>query len=413
MPGMTLARAEGVLKDVYLDLIAEQTNYKIYMLETVERSSEHVVAEGKKAIFGVESAPNPSRGSIDDGGTLPTPNSESYDDGQLTIKYHSGGFEITDQAAKQGKGKGIQVTTGLLERGVKATVKAFRKNANRMIWSDGSGVLCKITAPANSATQTVDSVQYVQIGDPVDVLTRSNGAVVSASLSVIGRDPVAKTVTLSAVVNATVNEGIYLEGSYGREMEGLPKISSRNRMLFGIDSSVAANNYWNAYVKVKSAAAGPNAPLVGENDYQDMIQGVSAGGQDEVGRVITTRGMRNRLARQFQSQRRLTDSKTVEIHGGYTAIFVDEVPITYDDDAPKGYAQALPANMEDTFLWHEVAPADWLESPDGTVWHLANSTVAGKKRTAWQAWYVWYASLGCTAPNRTGAITGGQDDDPV
>lgn len=413
MPGMTLAKADGILRDLYTDLVIEQTNYRTYMLDTVERSSDHITGDGKKAVFSVESAPNPSRGSIDDGGTLPAPDSESYDDAIVFVKHHAGGFEITDQAWKQGKNRGIAGVTSLLERGTKATVKSFKKNINRQIWGDGTGLLGKVAAAANSATQTLDTVQFVKIGDPVDVLTRSNGAVVSASRKVTGRSASAKTITLDAAVNATANEGIYLEGSYGREMEGMLKIAATGRTLHGIDSTVAGNEYWNAYVKVKSAAAGPNAPLVGENDYADMIDAVGAGGQDEVGMIITTRGMRNRLARQYQSQRRLDMARPVDIHGGYNAIFVNEVPITYDDDAPKGVAVALPNNMDDTFLWHEVEQPDWLESPDGTVWHLANSTVAGKKRTAWQAWFVWYASLGATAPNRTGAITGGQDDDPV
>jgi hypothetical protein len=122
---------------------------------------------------------------------------------------------------------------------------------------------------------------------------------------------------------------------------------------------------------------------------------------------LTSRGVRRRLADTYQSAKRFVDAKAVEIHGGYTAIYVNEIPVIADDDVPKGWAFAL---RKDVFKWFQVADPDWLTSEDGTVWQLANGSVAGTRRAAWQAWFVWYAALGCLAPNQTGAIINAADD---
>jgi hypothetical protein len=417
MTTQTLATADGILRDFYTDLVIEQTNYKTYMLDRVEADSTHVDFEGRRAVFSVESAPNQSHGAIVDGGTLPNTGQENYAAGIVNIKYLAGGFEISDQAAKAGKGKGVNGMSSLLDRGTRALQKRFRKNVNRVIFGDGTGLLASMTAGATSATQTVDSVQYVQIGEEVDVVTRSNGTVVSAGLKVIARNPAAKTVTFSASLTATTNEGIYLAGSYGIESDGLRNMTSRSRVLHSIDSSVAGNEYWNGNEVQVNGGTKPATPaagnIAGESSFIKLADAVGAGGEDDVGMFLTTRGVRNRLASTYQSQKRFNDARAVDIHGGYTAIFVNEIPVIYDDDVPKGYAFALPNEM-DVFTWHEVAPADWLSDPKtGLVWHLANSTtVLGRKRAAWQAWFVWYAALGLTAPNRTGRIPDAQDEDP-
>lgn len=409
MATQTLQTLDGIAKDDYTDLIIEQTNYKTYMLDEIERDSSKITFNGRRAVFSVESAPNLAQGGITDGGTLPVPGRESYDDGIVTIKYLAGGFEITDQAIKIIKGKGMQGGGNAFTRGMKALQKSFKKNANRIIWGNGDSRLATIATNANSATQTLDTIQYIQIGHTVDVVTISNGTVVSAELTVTNRNPTNKTIVLSASVNATTAEGIYLAGSYGTEMDGMRNITATSRTLHGIDSSVAANRYFNGN-EVEAAGSGSTA-IAGENKFIELANKVGSGGQDEIGRFITTRGVRDRLARQYQSQRRINDAKAVEIHGGYTAIMVNEIPVTFDDDCPKGFAFGLPSDM-DVFTWHEVSPPDWLEGPDGTIWHLADSSVAGRKRTAWQAWFVWYAALSCTAPNRTGRIVRCQDDDP-
>lgn len=107
------------------------------------------------------------------------------------------------------------------------------------------------------------------------------------------------------------------------------------------------------------------------------------------------------------SAKRFVDAKAVEIHGGYTAIFVNEIPVVADDDVPRGWAFAL---RRDAFKWFQLQEPDWLRSEDGTVWQLAAGSVLGRHKAAWRAYFTWYAALGTLAPNQIGAIINAADD---
>jgi hypothetical protein len=74
---------------------------------------------------------------------------------------------------------------------------------------------------------------------------------------------------------------------------------------------------------------------------------------------------------------------------------------------PRGWAFAI---RRDAFKWFQVSDPDWLRSQEGMIWQLANGSVAGTRRAAWEAWFVWYAALGCLAPNQVGAIKNAADD---
>jgi hypothetical protein len=115
----------------------------------------------------------------------------------------------------------------------------------------------------------------------------------------------------------------------------------------------------------------------------------------------------------FNNQRRFNDSKAVELHGGYTAIMVNEIPVVIDDDCPKGWLFGFDKKA---FKWFELSKPGFLEQDSG-IFTLKDAYVsggAGAKSAIWQAYFRWYAAFGCVSPNRTGAITGiTGDDTPV
>src|SRR3954452_24601093 len=102
----TLATADAILKDLLRGPIREQTNYKTWMLDKIERDSERVDFEGRRAVMPLHTSQNPSEGSMADGGTLATPGIEGYQDAIIPIRYVNSGLELTDQLIKQAK-KGL------------------------------------------------------------------------------------------------------------------------------------------------------------------------------------------------------------------------------------------------------------------------------------------------------------------
>lgn len=408
MATQTLSTADALLKDLYRGPIIEQINYKTYMLDMIERDSESVDFTGRRAIFPVHSAPNFSPTSISDGGTLPTPGIQGYQDGIVAMRYHSAALELTDMAVKQATGNEGSFVN-LLQNDSKKLAMDLKKNINRQIFGDGTGLICSLTSGTSTTVFVVDSTQYLRVGSVIDVLVRSTGAATSggasAVISAINRST--KTITVSAALAGTPDNtyGVYLPGARNIEIDaGLRAVAATSRSLHSINSATAGNEFWNGNTRSASGAT------AGESLFEQLADDVGANGQGEVDTFLTTRGIRRRLADTYQSTKRFVDAKAVEVHGGYQAIFVNEVPVIADDDVPKGFAFAL---RKDAFKWFQVSDPDWLKAEDASVWHLASGSTAGTNKAAWRAYFQWYSALGALAPNQVGSITSAADDAAV
>jgi hypothetical protein len=403
MAQQTLSTADAILKDLYRGPIIEQINYRTYMLDRIQRDSEGIDAKGRRVIFPVHSAPNMSSTSFSDGGTLPTPGFQGVQDGIATIRYHGASMQLTDATVKQAVGNEGSFLN-VLELESDRIAKDLKKNVNVQVFGDGTGVLATLaSSPSSSTSVTVDSTQYLRVGMPIDVVTKSSGAVVSASNTIAAINTTTKVLTLGTAITATTStDAIYKPGSRNLVSDGLRNITGTGRTLHGINSATAGNEFWNA---ARRAAGGA---VAGEGLFERLADDIGAQGNGDVEVFITTRGIKTRLADTYQSTKRFNDAKAVEIHGGYTAIFVNEVPVIADDDAPKGWIFAL---REDAFKWMQVGDPDWLSSPrDGTVFQQAPGSTLGQLAAAWRASFVWYSCLVSLAPNRVGAIPDAQDD---
>jgi hypothetical protein len=212
-----------------------------------------------------------------------------------------------------------------------------------------------------------------EVGQIIDVRTKTTGALENAgnvSLTITAINRTTKVVTVSANVTATTTTaGVYIAGSYGLESRACAASARRTARCTGSTRRRPATSSGTR----RSAPRRRGRRRVALRAARRRRR---REGDGEIDVFLTTRGIRRRLADTYQSQKRLNDAKAVEIHGGYTAIYVNEIPVVADDDVPKGWAFGLP---NDAFTLYEVEAADWLESRDGTVWHLANGSVAGTR----------------------------------
>jgi hypothetical protein len=411
----SLAGADAILKEYYPSAIVEQLNQKTYLLDQIDRDTEHVDFTGRRAIIPLHRNRNRGRASIGDGGTLPGAGVQDWIDATVSIRYHASAIELSDQAIQQSKGnEGAFVS--LLEAETKGVATDLKKDINRQVYGTGNGILAN-AASGSGTTNTVitcDSVQYVQVGDTVDVVTASTGAALTngSALSVTARSVSNKTVTVNntatlgtlSSTHAIVLSNGYASNSWGKEMDGLRNISATtSNTLHGVDASTAANGFWNPQVIAASGGT------LTENLIMQLADQVAATGQAEVDTFLTTRGIRRRLANLYNAYKRYNDAKAVEVHGGYTAVMVNDIPVVIDDDAPKGYIFAI---NKKAFRWFELSKPGFLEQDSG-IFTLKDGASAGSKQAVWQAFFRWYSAFGCVARNRTGAITGLTDDDPV
>lgn len=412
MATQNLTTADAILKDLYVGPIVEQLNQKTYMIDQIERDSDHIDHTGRRAVIPVHKNRNRGRTSLADGGTLPVAGRQDWADAIVNIKYHYYGIEISDQAIEATK-RNEGAFVALLDAETKGVAKDMRKDINRQVFGTGDGILTACVSAA-AGVVTVDTVQYIGIGDTLDILVSATGATSAGVVgtTVTARDPVAKTITVSpapgtpASINSTY--AVYVTGARNNEMDGIQNIISTSRTLHSINSATAGNEYWNA----ASRDVGTNdttTAVAGESVFEQLADDVGATGNGEIEVFLTTRGIRRRLADTYQSQKRFNDAQAVNVHGGYSAIMVNEVPVVADDDAPKKRAWGL---NKGAFKWFEQTSPGWLESKDGQVFHLKPSSTAGRFDTVWQAWFRWYAALGCVAPQRTGRLRYCTDDNP-
>lgn len=417
MATQTLASADAILKDLYVGPIIKQLNYKTYMLDQVKRDSNSLDHTGRRAIWPLQRNRNRGRGSRGDAGILPVAGIEEDVDAIIPIRYHYWAIEVSDaaiEASRSNEGAFVRI----LERETKAVPQNAKKDLNHQLFGVGGGVRAMVSA-AEAIGQTVlsvDSIQYLYIGDTVDVRKVSDGTLAGTGV-ITTRDPTpgAQTITLSAALTAAADNtyGVYLSGSRNNEIDTMRALSATTGNTFhGINRASAGNAIFDP--KVIPLATAPATALAVEDNFERLADAVGSTGQGEVETFVTSRGIRRRLANQYQSQKRFNDARAVQVHGGYTAIMVNEIPVVFDDDCPKGFVFAFD---RDAYRWFEQSSPKWLEQ-DGQVLHLKDAstagagTVTGEKQAVWQGWFKWYSNFACIAPNRTGALTQCQDDAP-
>lgn len=415
MATQTLAAFDAALKDLYVGPIVEQMNQKTYLLDQIERDADHIDHTGRRAVVPLHKNRNRGRKSIADGGTLPTAGAQVYLDAIVPLRYHTYGIELTDQVIEASKtNEGAFVSA--IEAETKGVAVDMRKDINRQAFGLGNGVLAKANTASKETKLKVQNeieMQYLQVGDIVDVLIETTGATTNG---VVGAEIVERKVSSSEVILskelaaelAASTYSIYVSGNRNQEMDGLRNITENERTLHSVNSATAGNAFWKGNI-IKAGNSVSATAVAGESLFEQLADNVGAQGNGDVEVFLTSRGIRRRLADSYQSQKRFNDGKAVDVHGGYSAIMVNEIPVIADDDCPKGYAFGF---NKSAMKWFEQTKPGWLEQSNGGIFQLKTAGT-GSYAAVWQAWMRWYAALGCTAPNRTGRIEFASDDAPV
>jgi hypothetical protein len=416
----TLASFDAALKDLYVGPIVEQLNQKTYLLDQIERDADHIDHTGRRAVIPLHKNRNRGRKSIADGGTLPSAGAQVYLDAIVPLRYHTYGIELTDQVIEASKtNEGAFVSA--IEVESKGVAVDMRKDVNRQAFGTGNGALAQkvsATVGVNKTSKefevkvlTKNDMQYIHVGDVVDVIKEATGelgeGVEGAEVTEVKAEAFVVAKKLKGELGAETYQ-VYVSGNRNQEMDGLRNITENERVLHSVNSATAGNAFWKGNTVLAGTSLTATA-VAGESLFEQLADNVGAQGNGDVEVFLTTRGIRRRLADSYQSQKRFNDAKAVDVHGGYSAIMVNEIPVVADDDAPKGYAFGF---NKSALKWFEQTKPGWLERENGGIFHLKTAGT-GTYAAVWQAWFRWYAALGCTAPNRTGRIENCTDDAPL
>lgn len=405
MSTQNLANADAALQDDYVEPIIRGIKTKKFLLDKIKRDSSKLESRGRRYVISLNHRRNRGRGSrgVQDGPVLPTAGRLGYEDGWDSIKSHYWAMEITDQAIEATANK-ENAFVDLLTEESESLSREAQMEANRMAWGDGAGTLTTVTGANTTVTVPVDNLQWVEIGDPVDILDASAAFVSLGTRTIDAISYTGLTVTLSSAPSGATAAGdlIVIQGNrtttVSGETNGVRNLINKARILHNVPTTVEI---------FQSRVTDLAGALAGESKFQEIRDSVNRRGFGSVDAFLTTLGVRRRLAGQYTSNKRYNDAQAVEIHGGYTAIYVDETPVYIDEDGQKGEVLAM---AKDALTIVEQAPPNWLKQKDGTIFHLKNGSSAGTKEATWQAWFKWYYDLASFLPARAGRLTNCQDD---
>ena len=249
----------ALLKELYALPPVRVLRDKSYLHDKLVKEVAELDFAGKYVRWPVTIQRNLGRGSRGDAGILPVAGTEVVKDATVFMKQHYQALEWSEAIEVASKNK-----AGAFENIVTLKMKTvaidMAKEANRQHYNGATGSFATLTTnAAASAALVVDTAQYFQVGDIIDIF--SAGVIVAAGtgVSVLSINKATKTVTVSAAQTLTAANVVtfHLGGNFGNECEGLRVICAKDRILHGIDSSVAGQDEWSGNVRpLASAVAG-------------------------------------------------------------------------------------------------------------------------------------------------------------
>lgn len=400
--GATLTTAAALLKERYLPRVREQINDKVKLLQRIESSSAGIVSDaigGKYATWAIHTKRNSGIGSRLEWEALPTPGNQGNVAARSGLHYAYGGAQLSGQAIAL-TDTDPQAFTSVLTQETDRLSVDLKKDLNRQLYQDGTGLIGVVTSVVTSNTIPVADARLFQINANVDLVTLPNTVVQSARL-VTGIDltPGANTVTVNGAAITTVVGQIFVRNGSGpsasgnREITGLSAIVSKTGILYNVDPS--AEPEWTSEV---STNAGTNRSLSEGlmNQLYDRIQ--ARGGDTSL--LVTSRGVKRSYANLLMQTRQTVN--TTKFTGGYSGLAYTtdegEIPLIADDDAPLNKIWFL---NEKNFTFFQDKDWDWLDR-DGDMWEQVVDT--NGRYDAYYAYLYRYHELAVDRRNTQGLL---------
>lgn len=429
----TTANADAVLKEFYLTPIREQLNQRCVLMFAADdeqsgeasssgnegkgqdyewkgftRESEGVEFAGREWVLPAHTNRNEGLGAIAEGGPLPTAGQQGWTDLKDKLHHNLGSIRLTRYAIKLSE-RSAGVFLRLLDAETKGMVKDIRKDLNRQGYGQQTGQLAAVAKEAESKELEVDSVQYLRVGMVIDIVKITTNAVLASERTIEAINAATKVITYSGVaVKQTTEHRLVRHGSWNNEINGLGNMIAntvevgkiKGKTLHGVDP--ATNSWWNS--AVVTAEGNPFS----EDQGQQLVDKVGAGGQAEVELIITTRGIRRRYVNTLKSQKRFNDSDSVTLRGGFKAILFNEMPMVFDDDCPKGEMWFL--NSE-AMMWIYLDAGE--DGKGGWNWVDDDGAILSRavdRTDAFDAYLAADHDFATVGRNRLGRMTELQDD---
>ncbi len=386
---VTLKTAENALKTVYLGVVANQLNVNANpLLGKIKQSSTDVWGKEirKLAPYGI----NGGIGAGTEEGKLPTAAGNNYVQFVSELKNLYGTIEISDKAIRASQNN-AGAFVNLLNAEMEGLIKASSFNFSRMLYGDGSGVLCSIPdVNVGTGEIYVDSVKNLMEGMVVQLYDGSSALVSDETARIVFIDRAKKIIKLDHTFDSsieTATDKFVVQNSLNNEITGLGKIfDTTATTLYGVDKT--KHNWLNPYVKT-SVGTISDSVMQEAIDTLDEVTGSTVD-------FITCSSKVKRLYQEYlASFRRNID--IMELAGGYKAMSYNGIPVVSDRFIADDTMYLL--NTKD-FTLHQLCDWQWLEGEDGRIIRQTTGY------PVYTATLVKYADLICDRPAGQAKLSG-------
>lgn len=396
-----LAALSVAFKTVYDPKIRNIIDEESYFLSMIEKGDVEAFKGGLGLEWLVKVTPNTSYGiGLEDGGILPAPGRRTEVRAKTDVIDHWSSTELTEAAIRRASG-GEAAFYSVLETSKTEIVTDLRKKVDTSLYKTP---LFVVTANSAGTTVTLSSVQYIQPGDVLEIGNKADGTS-SALRSVVSKDHATNTIVINSAITVTsAASGAWYPGAgpaAPKKIESLALAAGVNRTLHNIDSTTIHG--WNG--NTLDLAGG----IADEGDFGFLKDQISERGQGKVTDAITTTGIVRRFANQMVSAKRFTNAEAVTLRGGFSALFIDEIPVVAQSDVPKGHLFAFDRKA----MTELKGESGFITVPGSdTIWRQTIDQATGRYKTSFEASYGVTLNVIYNTPGAVGSLTSCQDDKP-
>jgi hypothetical protein len=411
--GETLATLDGILKDVYQNVVTEQVSVFSPVADKFEEVTEFEF-DGRVAREAAIMSYNEGVGAVGEGGTLPTAGNFDPEQFQISMKYVYGTFQMTKQmmeSAKNSKG----AFKNAMSFSMDSLVRNLKRERARMMWGAGKGILALVNDSGSTGTTlTVDSpgnvagatggTRYIRKGmllceiNPAAVAstdTATYGGAVTA-VAAAGTSCTAASTTwvqnyyicrMSSTAGTTV-----ADTSYGKEPVGLLGLVDDGTYLDTI-SGLSRTTYPQLKSRVQSSVGALSLDAIQLNfDIADQI------GDAEIDLLACHHAVRRAYLQLLEADRRYTDGNLSKPDGGTVAakkrssksyVTFGDVPMVEDKYAPYDMLFGLDSRYMKKYV---QIKGEWANDSGSILRQVSGTDV-------WSAFYRIFENYHCSRPN--------------
>ena len=411
--GETLSNLDGILKDVYQNVITEQ----IAMFSPIAEKFEEVTEfefDGRLAREAAIMSLNEGVGAVGEAGTLPT--AGNFDPQQFTIgmKYVYGSFQMTKQmmeSAMTSKG----AFKNAMNYSMDSLIRNMKRERARMMWNNGSGIVALVNGALATSTTTLavdgpggvagstGGTRFIRKGMTLAEINATDSTFAQAIGSVSTVSATGTSITMAALSKATLDNNWVVKSamaapttladtSFNKEPMGLLGLIDNGTYNWTL-SGLSRTTYPQLNSRVQASVGALSLDAIQANfDVADQL------GDAEIDTLACHHSVRRAYLALLEADRRYTAGDLSKPDGGTVAakkrssrsyVTFGDVPIVEDKYAPYGMLFGLDSR---NFKKYVQIKGEWANESGAILRQVTG-------QDTWTAFYRLWENYHCSRPN--------------